>query len=373
MQHDLTNRIEMLRPPELKFGPGTLGELPEWIQRHGYKNPFVVADPVNAKRTELLGLGKVNCFGSVQPEPEIPNLEEAVASMGEADLVIGFGGGSAMDLAKLVAVMAGGGVDLKDISGPNRTPARKVGLIQIPTTAGTGSEVGTRALIGDPETHNKIATESVHLLADLAIVDPELTASVPAFITAATGVDAMAHCVEAYTSKRAHPIIDSYALQGIELVGRYLKRAVNDGSDMEARAGLSLAAFYGGICLGPVNTTAGHAVAYPLGTRHQLPHGIANALIFPHTLAANSVAQSEKTGRVCAALGFTGNDQSEVLSGALAFCESLDLDMRLRAHGVPKEDLRSMAEEAHKIRRLLDWNPVNLSINEIEAIYNAAY
>ncbi|SNR56856.1 iron-containing alcohol dehydrogenase [Puniceibacterium sediminis] len=168
-------------------------------------------------------------------------------------------------------------------------------------------------------------------------------------------------------------IIDAYALQGIELVGRYLKRAVDDGADTEARAGLSLVAFYGGICLGPVFTTADHAIAYPLGTRHKLPHGIANALIFPHVLAVNAGATASKTAQVCAALGFQSGDQETILSGARSFCEALGLDMRLRAHNVPEDDLVHMAQDAHAIRRLLDWNPVDLSVEDIEEIYRAAY
>ena len=243
----------------------------------------------------------------------------------------------------------------------------------MPTTAGTGSEVGTRALITDPATMNKVATESVEMLADIAIIDPALTVSVPPMVTAATGVDAMAHCVEAFTSKRAHPIIDAYALQGIELVGRYLGRAVRDGSDLEARAGLALAAFYGGVCLGPVNTTAGHAIAYPLGTRHKLAHGIANALIFPHVLAANAPAVPEKTALVGRALGFGAEGRQQVLGGARDFCAELGLDMALGAHGVPNDDLPASAKEAHAIRRLLDWNPVDLSEADILEIYEAAY
>lgn len=369
----LDSAIEVQRPPVVRFGTGTLATLAPWMAAKGFKSPFVVADPVNAARLELLGLGEVAVFGEVVPEPDLPNLMQAVEAAGDADVVIGFGGGSAMDLAKLVAVMAGTGLALSEISGPNRAPARKVGLVQIPTTAGTGSEVGTRALITDPETLAKVATESLHMLADLAIIDPALTASVPPFITAATGVDALAHCVEAYTSKRAHPLIDDYALRGIELVGTYLKRAVENGGDLEARAGLSLAAFYGGVCLGPVNTTAGHAVAYPLGTRHKLPHGIANALIFPHTLAANASATPEKTRKICAALGHPAEGTQAVRSAATAFCESLGLDMHLAAHGVPEDDLPKMAEDAHAIRRLLDWNPVDLSVENILGIYRAAY
>ncbi|WP_316859185.1 iron-containing alcohol dehydrogenase [uncultured Cohaesibacter sp.] len=369
----LTSPLEMQFPSVIKFGEGTIGTLADWIEKKGYNEPFVVADAVNVARLDLLGLKNVKCFGDVVPEPDIANMNEAIEAAAGCDVVIGFGGGSAMDLAKLVAVQVWQDVKFSDISGPHRVFDRKVGLVQIPTTAGTGSEVGTRALVTDPATMSKVATESVFMLADLAIIDPAMTMTVPAKVTAATGVDAMAHCVEAFTSKRSHPVIDSYALQGIELVGKFLKRAVEDGSDTEARTGLALAAFYGGVCLGPVNTTSGHAISYPLGTRYKLAHGIANALIFPHALAANMPATPEKTAKICAALGFSSSTVEEVSVGAKRFCESLGLDMRLRAYGVPEEDLASMAQEAHDIRRLLDWNPVDLSVADIEAIYRAAY
>ena len=369
----LTSPIEMQFPPVVRFGDGTIKTLKDWVAQKGYKAPFVLADAANAKRLDLLGLDQLTCFSDVVPEPDIPNLKQAIAAAEGCDVVIGFGGGSAMDLAKLVAVMVHQDCAFEDISGPGRAFPRKVGLAQLPTTAGTGSEVGTRALVTNPETMSKVATESVHMLADLAIIDPALTMTVPNRVTAATGVDAMAHCVEAFTSKRSHPIIDNYAMMGIDLVGRYLKRAVDDGSDAEARTGLALAAFYGGVCLGPVNTTSGHAVSYPLGTRHKLAHGIANALIFPHTLAANAAVVPEKTARICEALGFEGGSNEAVLAGARAFCESLGLDMHLSAHGIPEDDLANMAKEAHDIRRLLDWNPVDLSVADIEAIYRAAY
>ena len=367
--------IEMQRPPVVRFGAGEVRTLSDWLVSTGSRRPFVVADRVNAARLDLLGLSDTAVFGDVKPEPDLPNLEAAVeaARAADTDAVIGFGGGSAMDLAKLVAVLAGSEKGLRDIAGPNRAPTRGVKLAQVPTTAGTGSEVGTRALITDPETMNKIATESREMLADIAIIDPELTVSVPPVVTAATGVDAMAHCVEAFTSRRAHPIVDDYALRGIELVGRYLRRAVEDGTDIEARAGLSLAAFYGGVCLGPVNTTAGHALAYPLGTRHRIAHGVANALIFPHVLAVNFPAVPEKTGLVGRALGVGCEGRQAVLGGAHAFCTGLGLDMRLSSHGVPRHDLPASAREAHAIRRLLDFNPVDLSEGDILEIYEAAY
>jgi alcohol dehydrogenase len=212
------------------------------------------------------------------------------------------------------------------------------------------------------------------MLADLAVVDPDLTMSVPPQVTAATGVDALAHCAEAFTSGKAHPTIDLYALEGIRLVGRYLGRAVKDGADREARAALSLASLYGGFCLGPVNTTAGHAVAYPLGTRHRIAHGLACAVIFPHTLAFNLPAVEAKTEAVLEALGAAATrDPAAAFDAAYRFCADLGIEMKLSALGVPADDLGAMADEAHAIRRLLDNNPRDLSRDAILKMYQRAF
>ncbi len=366
----LLTPIEILRPPRIEFGGGRAALVGEWAQEKALSRILVVADAFNAARIGLLGLkGQVEVFGEVKPEPDIPNLDKALAMAARVKpyLVIGFGGGSAMDLAKLVAVLPGSGQTLEEVVGPEKVKGRRVALAQVPTTAGTGSEAGTRALVTDPASQAKLAVQSRFMLADLAVVDPDLTMTVPPAVTAATGVDALAHCAEAFTSKRAHPLIDLYALEGIRLVGRYLPRAVADGRDKEARAGLALASLYGGYCLGPVNTTAGHAVAYPLGTRHHLPHGLACAVIFPHTLAFNAPAQPGKTRLTLDALGV---DSPE---GAYEWCAKLGLEMRLSKLGVADPDLPAMAAEAHAIRRLLDFNPREISEAEILDLYRKAY
>ncbi|MFL5280607.1 MAG: iron-containing alcohol dehydrogenase [Rhodopila sp.] len=368
--------IAIERPPAIQFGPGVAREVGAFAKARGYTRPLVVCDAFNAGRIDLLDLpGTPVVFGTVRPEPDIPNLDAllATAEAARPDLVVGFGGGSAMDLAKLAAVLPGSGQSIHDVVGPEKVHGRKVGLVQVPTTSGTGSEAGTRALVTDPATQNKLAIQSRHMLADLAAVDPDLTLTVPAAVTAATGVDALAHCAEGFTSRKAHPLIDLYALEGIRFVGRFLPRAVRDGGDREARAGLSLASLYGGFCLGPVNTTAGHAVAYPLGTRHHIPHGLACALIFPHTLAFNAPVAAEKTSDILAALGLTAaHDEAAIRGRTLDWCASLGIDMRLSRHGVPEHGLSAMAMEAHAIRRLLDNNPRDISQEQILALYRAA-
>jgi alcohol dehydrogenase class IV len=376
-QPNLARPIELLRPAIIEFGTGTLAKLADWVRSRGFARPFVVADAFNAARAQALGLpGEVGLFGAVMPEPDAPNLDAALAAARahDPDLIIGFGGGSAMDLAKLVAVLADSTQTLEDVVGPEKVIGRRIGLAQVPTTAGTGSEVGTRALVTDPVSRNKWAVQSRFMLADIAIVDPDMTATVPPRVTAETGIDAMAHCVEAFTNLKAHPIIDAYALEGVRLVGRYLERAVINGEDREARAGMALASLYGGICLGPVNTAGGHAIAYPLGTRHHIPHGAANAIIFPHVLAFNAPAVPEKTARILDALGLPPTaDQAEASRLANGYCTRLGVEMRMGARGVPKADLDAMADEAFAIKRLIDNNPRVLTRAAILDIYHAAY
>ncbi len=373
----LSTPILIERPAAIRFGCGTAKEVGAYARAQGCQRILVVADAFNAGRVDLLDLpGTPTVFGTVRPEPDIPNLDALLAMAADCkpDLVVGFGGGSAMDLAKLAAVLPGSGQTIHEVVGPEKVQGRAARLVQVPTTAGTGSEGGTRSLVTDPATQNKLAVQSRHMLADLAVVDPDLTMTVPRDVTAATGVDAMAHCTEAFTSRKAHPMIDLYALEGIRLVGRYLRRAVEDGTDAEARAGLALASMYGGFCLGPVNTTAGHAIAYPLGTRHHIPHGLACALIFPHTLAWNAPVVAEKTAAVLDALGQPAStDPATVAGRAGAFCTGLGMDMHLGAHGVPEDDLDAMATEAHAIRRLLDYNPRDITRDEIAAMYRRAF
>ena len=220
----------------------------------------------------------------------------------------------------------------------------------------------------------KIAVESPHLIADIAVLDPELTYSVPPAVTAATGVDAMAHCVEAFTSKRAHPLIDGFARMGFHLVGKFLARAVKDGADREAREGLMLASYYGGICLGTVNTAAGHAIAYPLGTLLHLPHGLANAIVFPHVLAFNQPVVQAKTAEVAEALGLgKGLSQMDLSGAAHRFCANLGIEMSLARHGATQSDLPRFAADAHAIRRLMDNNPADMSVDDVVGIYRASF
>jgi alcohol dehydrogenase class IV len=363
--------ITLLQPARLEIGAGAVTRLATWAQT--YKRVFVVAMAPTVGFVERIGLaGAVETFIDIPPEPDLPAVEAVLAAARafRPDLVIGLGGGSVMDVAKLVAVLWDSEQSVLDVVGVGKIAGRHTALAQVPTTSGTGSEAGIRSLVTNPDTLAKLAVESPFMLADIAVLDPELTYSVPSVVTAATGVDALAHCVESFTNIKAHPLIDGYASLGIELVGRYLARAVADGQDTEARAGMMLASYYGGVCLGPVNTAGGHALAYPLGTRLKLPHGLANAIIFPHVLAFNASVRPEKTALVAKALGLDGN--ADILGSAHGYCRDLGLEMSLQRHGAREQDLSLWAEEAFAIKRLIDNNPRALAQSDILSIYQSA-
>lgn len=375
MSDDLLLRpIVIGSPAAIHIGPGTAAEVGRAAAARGITRALVVADPFNASRIDHLALDcRVETFADLPGEPDTRMLAAArtLADGYAPDLVVGFGGGSAMDLAKLVAVLAGSELRPADIVGVGRTPARKAMLAQVPTTAGTGSESGTRALVTDAENGAKLAVESPEMLADLVALDPHLAVTLPPQLTAETGIDALAHCVESFTSARSHPVIDLYAREGIRLIGRYLHRAVKDGGDLEARTGMALAALYGGYCLGPVNTTAGHAIAYPLSTRHGIAHGRANAIIFPHTLAFNATMIPERTTEILSLLGLEAAGPNAVFEVAHRFCRDLGIDMRLTSEQVAAGDLEAMASEAAAIRRLLDHNPRPVTRDDILHMYRA--
>jgi alcohol dehydrogenase class IV len=370
----MARAITLHQPRRLEIGAGAVARLADWAR--GYERVLVLATEHTTGYIERLGLpGAATVFSDVPPEPDTGALDAALAAAKACrpDLVVGLGGGSVLDIAKLVAALWDSEQSLAEVIGADKVAGRRSALAQIATTAGTGSEAGIRALITDPGSLAKMAVESPFLLADIAILDPELTYSVPAAVTATTGIDALAHCVESFTNVRAHDLVDGYARLGIALVGRYLARAVEDGRDTEARAGMMLASYYGGICLGPVNTAAGHALAYPLGTRLRLAHGLANAIVFPHVLAYNAAARPQKTEEILSLLGLReASDEACVLAAAQEFCAGLGVEMQLSRHGATDGNLPDWAAEAHAIRRLMDNNPRPMSIEDVHTIYRAA-
>ncbi|WP_424929684.1 iron-containing alcohol dehydrogenase [Amaricoccus tamworthensis] len=371
---DLSRPITLHFPKRIEVGSGTAATVGDWAE--DLSPVLVITSNSTAAMVDRLKItGTVEIISGIPAEPKDTDLAKAVeaARRIRPALIVGLGGGSVMDVAKLTCGLWDSDQTLEDVAGPNRVRKKCSALAQVATTAGTGSEGGIRGLVTSSDTGMKIAVESPHLLADLAVLDPDLTMSVPGPLTAATGVDALAHCVEAFTSKRAHPLVDGYARMGISLTGKYLARATADGTDADARAGMLLASFYGGLCLGPVNTAAGHALGYPPGTRLGLGHGLAVALLFPHVLAFNASARPNKTAEILAALGLPpATDEAEIAQALTQWCEDLGLTMSLTDHGADPDAMAAWAEEAHGIRRLMDFNPRDMSTGDALRLYRAA-
>jgi alcohol dehydrogenase class IV len=328
-------------------------------------------------------LAKARCVSLVieasEGEPTTPELSAALEAARDfaADGVIGLGGGSAMDVAKLVAALLDGKQRFGEVAGTDLLAPRAVPLACVPTTAGTGSEATPIAIVEDADDNMKKGVVSRHLVPDYAYLDPELTRTMPPGVTAATGIDALTHCIEAYANRFAHPVVDQWALEGIRLISTYLERAWSDGNDMEARAGMLRASHLGGQCLGPVNTAAVHALAYPLGGEFHIAHGTANSLLLPHVLRFNLTAAPGRYAEIAQALGCesTGDAAADALKGIErieALSAAIGIERRLSAFGISQNMLPHMAAAAMTVQRLLIRNPREVTVEDAQAIYEAA-
>jgi alcohol dehydrogenase class IV len=259
-----------------------------------------------------------------------------------------------------------------NLLGPHSTR-----IVSIPTTAGTGSEASPNAILLDEADSLKKAVISPYLMPNATYVDPKLMLGVPPKVTAATGIDAMTHCLEAFTNRFAHPMIDLYAMEGVRLAAAYVTRAVANGQDIEAREHMAQASLYGGICLGPVNTAAVHALAYPLGGEFHMPHGLSIALMLPHVFRFNAVATPSRHAEIALALGVArqGDDLATALAGAAKLEELIaacGLPPRLRDYGVEDSSIPMLVESAMKVTRLLKNNPRELTAADALEIYRQA-
>ena len=324
---------------------------------------------------------KVVIFDGVEPDPSKETLLDAVKAGRQDGVthVVGFGGGSPMDVAKLAAYLLGTGDNLDDIWGVGLATGPHLPLALVPTTAGTGSEATPVAVI-TCEGGEKRGVNSPALIADWAALDAELTVGMPRGLTAATGVDAMVHAVEAYTSAKAkNPISDLYAREALTLLSANLVRACEQPDDIEARSAMLLGSHLAGLAFANAPVAGVHALAYPLGGLHHLPHGLSNALMLRHVLQHNSEAAREHYAELaeiidphCAGQGSQARcarlierlDELSVASG---------LQLRLRDHGVAEGDIPLLASEAMKQQRLLVNNPCPIEEADARRLYEAAW
>lgn len=378
--------MQIVFPGKLIVGNGVLSQLP--IDVHAFQPTKILVltiEPLLNTVQELVTVFQQQAIEvmidvSIVAEPyfsDFENLMQKTAPF-NPDLVIGIGGGSVLDMAKLVAAQLENQQSLRDYVGIGLLKGRAKKLICIPATSGTGSEVSPNAILVDDADNQKKGIISPFLVPDIVYIDPMLTVSVPPAITAATGMDALTHCLEAYTNKFAQPFIDLFAYEGIKLIASYIVRAVSNGNDEEAREKVAMGSLYGGFCLGPVNTAGVHALSYPLGSMYHLAHGLSNAVLLPYVMEYNLVALPEKYAAVALALGC--EPQEDALATAKAGVAKIKelnaacgIPARLRELAVKEESLAQMAFEAMKIQRLLKNNPREIKEENALDIFKSAF
>jgi alcohol dehydrogenase class IV len=380
------NTVLLQQPKRVMFGAGCARQSIEEFAQSGHRRIFVVSSPTAAKYSaDLIAAWRQNgttvlVDDTVNREPEIALFESVLAAAQgfRPDAVVGLGGGSPLDVSKLIAALVDGRQSIRDVFGIGQLKGRSVYLACVPTTAGTGAEVSPNAVLIDEDAKLKKAVISPHLVPDAALLDPLLTIPVSPAVTAAVGIDALVHCIEGYANKAAHPAVDVYALEGIRRIGRSIALAVKLGEDLAARTDVMLGAFYGGLCLGPVNTAAVHALSAPLGGGYRIAHGVANSLLMPHVFRFNLPAMPERYAAVAVALGVpaTNSMLTTAEAGLRQLAElsrACGVPQRLRDVNIPESSLPQLAADAAKIQRLLKNNPRPVSEADALEIYRQAY
>lgn len=370
--------------------PGSIKRLGTIVSAQIGNSVLLVTDPGLVKAgllgaaTDSLDQAGVHyrVFDGVVADPPVAVVEAALAEARAANIdgVIGFGGGSSMDVAKLVALLIGGGENLEDVYGVGQAKGQRLPLIQIPTTAGTGSEVTPISIITVGATEKK-GVVAPQLLPDIALLDAELTLGLPAPVTAATGIDAMVHAIESYTSASANnnPVSRALAREALRLLGANIETAVKEGSNVQARSDMLLGAMLAGQAFANSPVAAVHALAYPIGGIFHVPHGLSNALVLPHVMRFNASACADAYATLAPDafpdLASVPKERrvDEFINRLEALSANLGLEQTLREVGIGESDLSVMAADAMKQTRLLVNNPREVSEADALEIYQAAF
>jgi alcohol dehydrogenase len=376
------------QPTQIHFGENAVAKLPEVVAALGGAKPLLVIDP----GLEQAGLAQqitasldqagtaYATYSKIDPEPGLKLADEGkiLAEKNGCDCVVGAGGGSAMDVAKAIAILLTNGGKAVDYLGLGKIKKPGVPKIMIPTSSGTGAEVTFTAVFINEETGSKGGMNGDPLYPEAAILDPRLTTSLPPDITAATGMDALTHALEAFTSVAAHPISEMYSMRAIELIGSNLRIAYADGRNLEARSNMLLASLMGGKALAMAGVGLVHAMAYPMGGMFGIGHGLANAVLLPFVVEYNLIGDLEKHALIAELLG---QDTSEMNTrDAAEFCvdalHELNRDIGIPSNldelDIPPEALEEMAEIALTVARPVENNPRQPTKNQIMAIYEYA-
>ncbi len=385
----MDHKVISLRSPHLILaGLGAFEKLGPEAKGMGATRALVVTDKgvidsgIGKKAQEILGkegIG-VEFFDRVIPDPDVACFETCLemAKKQKFDLIIGIGGGSSMDIASITSVMLTNPGTVYDYFGVNLVKNPGVPCILIPTTAGTGAEVTPNAILTDTKAKLKKAVVSPFILPRVAIIDPLLTVSMPPSVTSSSGIDALTHAVESYTSNNANILTDLFAKEAMILIGRSLRTAVANGNNLEARYDMSIGSLYAGISLANAGVTAVHALAYPLGGTFNVAHGIANGLLLPYVMEFNVLGDIPKFAQIARFLG-EKVDQLPLLDQAYqapkavkAIYRDLKIPQSLTELKVPREGIPDMAKAAMNVTRLMGNNPRAMTVQDVERIYERA-
>jgi alcohol dehydrogenase class IV len=390
---------------QLLFGRNAVRQLGEVARRLGANRVLLVTDPilVNAGVVERLRVPlaesqvTVEVFDGGEPEPSFRAASACIAAANafRPDVIIGLGGGSNMDLAKITATLLAHGGGPRDYVGDDRIPGPVWPLVCVPTTAGTGSEVSAATVLTDSDNQIKVGILSNYLRPRVALVDPLLTVTCPPKVTADSGIDALTHAIEAYTAvdnatfplpagertvyQGRHPMADVLAEKAIALIGANLRRSVARGDDLDAREGMSLGATLAGLAFSNVGVALVHAMEYPVGGATHVSHGAGNGLLLPFVMRFHLGLRQKEFAVIARLLGedVSGLDEPRAAERAITAVERLRRDIgipqRLRDIGVRQEHLRPFADKAFGIKRILRVNPRTVTVEEIEGIYRAAF
>ncbi len=389
MRLDVGFRFNFLPiPTDIHFGYGVLDTLPERLDGLHGKKAFLITDTglkdvgILDQIERILKSSKRDflVYDGVEPDSGSDLIAEATSRLrsSSADVVVGIGGGSSLDTAKAVAVMATNTGSIVDYVGLNKVPHRPLPVIAIPTTAGTGSEVSLWSVFRDRSTSLKVSVGGVSLYPAIALCDPGLTLSLPPSMTASTGMDALTHAIECYTNRACQPISGALALRAIELIGQHLRTAVLNGDDRESRYGMLLASTMAGIAMNPTRLGVAHALAMPLGSwALSVPHGMANAITLPIVMKFNCLAKPERFAEVARALGERVDSlplreaAARASQAVRVLAEDVAIPRGLSQFGVKPQDIPSIVEEAMKSGNVA-VNPRHTSKEDLSQLLSEA-
>jgi alcohol dehydrogenase class IV len=375
-------------PPQIEVGFSHSIQLAVLVKERGLKKILVVVDHTLHKigliKPILNGLQEAKVsytvFDEITHEPTIAEVDQAITKLNVGstfDGVVGIGGGSTIDVAKLLAVSGSFDGSVKQYVGTNMIEKSGVPMIMIPTTSGTGAEATPNAIVHDVEEECKKGVVSPYLIPDLVILDPGLTLSLPPKPTAETGIDAFTHAIECFICNKATPMSDVVATDAMSLISKYLRRAVENGSaDKEARYYMALASLYGGIAITNSGTGAVHALAYPLGGKYHITHGLSNAILLADVMEFNAQAVPGKFVQVAEAMGIDmrGLSQEQAVQKTIAEIRQLVKDVGIMMEGfkVSEQVLDDLAKSALTVQRLLQNNPRPMTYEDARQIYTQA-